>query len=989
MRVQPDDIARAIALAGTIRAHTDAVYPRTRPKRASGGSASSVSGEGGFSPPEGWEEYRSGSYSRPRPGFYDPRYFDKEPDELRALPEDGGHLLAEKDRLNRKPHLVDGFDLGDSLPRSDDVIYRGMSHEEFEDALKRGHIQSHGEYNIGPSQKGLTYFSKWPAQAVSYAHGFAPKQFKATPGRPAYVVAVKRPPEEHIRHVHGTDPNEVGVSAPVPMEHVRGVWRGTPVEYTPPDEHGYGPEAQLHWEQIHPPREARASGGGVFEPPDEISRALYADGGPVQPQRQLTPLGLYSKAAEVARGLPQAKGTPQQFAAMLQKGGVKPEEMQHAGYEQAFGHEPSVTRDEVAQHFQNSLPDVQQKTYGGSDPDNPYGYETEAEWSDALDRADANHYRDEDEYDEDAGDYDDLNHHYAKWQERQPKYDNYRMPGGKNYREVVLHLPSAEQQMPKELRELSYGLTKAELNHLVNNVHTLDDVHNARTFYGTFREATRRYAPEDVLNAFAEMRARAQSNAPLPAYARDPYKSGHWDEPNVLAHLRMTDREVQPEAAAFDPAEMKGIEERLIPRAQAHKDAGNAPIGLRELLMTAAKEGILSHDEVSKYAQHRGLAPRMRPDRQKILHLDELQSDWAQDARRNGVFDPANPWEVFDTATGKNVSAHPNEEAAKAALAQLPNDGAGHDYDRAEKTNKVPPGPYIGNTNSWVDFGLKHALMEAAKGNYHKLVWTPGEEHARRYDLSNHIGMIEHQPDGEGTHAVHAYDPYGSRRVFSRYGMKPDDLESHFGKEIAQKIIGGEGEPTHRDPELRVLRGLDLKTGGEGMKGFYDNILPKRLAALVKQHDPDAKLGFHEVPIPTGRNGQATEAHQLPGVEITPRMRESILKGLPAFARGGDVYDMGEQAQKRADASAAKRADYGPYDKWRVRGVSARTGQSSITGSFKQEQTAQDVAAHGNQPRKSGRQPPIRFHAEPIPANDEKRGGAVDAALRVVRSQSE
>jgi len=45
-----------------------------------------------------------------------------------------------------------------------------------------------------------------------------------------------------------------------------------------------------------------------------------------------------------------------------------------------------------------------------------------------------------------------------------------------------------------------------------------------------------------------------------------------------------------------------------------------------------------------------------------------------------------------------------------------------------------------------------------------------------------------------------------------------------------------------------VLEGQDLKVGGEGMKSFYDKILPTQLQKLVKKLDPNAKIemGGHE-----------------------------------------------------------------------------------------------------------------------------------------------
>jgi hypothetical protein len=106
-----------------------------------------------------------------------------------------------------------------------------MSYEEFENFKRTGEIVSNSSYNIGDEQKGLTYWSDNPGQATTYANDFAPLQFKAIIGKPAYVVAAKRPPESDIKKVRGTGEDEVGVKVPIKKADVLAVWEGTPFQY--------------------------------------------------------------------------------------------------------------------------------------------------------------------------------------------------------------------------------------------------------------------------------------------------------------------------------------------------------------------------------------------------------------------------------------------------------------------------------------------------------------------------------------------------------------------------------------------------------------------------------------------------------------------------------------------------------------------------------------------------------------------------------------
>lgn len=89
------------------------------------------------------------------------------------------------------------------------VLFRGMSHEEFHNIKKTGKIQSQGGLNLGKEQDGLTYYSRDPSQAQSYAHSFATVAHKASGQHHAYVVAVKDPGTDV--KVKGTGDDEVGI----------------------------------------------------------------------------------------------------------------------------------------------------------------------------------------------------------------------------------------------------------------------------------------------------------------------------------------------------------------------------------------------------------------------------------------------------------------------------------------------------------------------------------------------------------------------------------------------------------------------------------------------------------------------------------------------------------------------------------------------------------------------------------------------------------
>jgi hypothetical protein len=92
------------------------------------------------------------------------------------------------------------------------------------------------------------------------------------------------------------------------------------------------------------------------------------------------------------------------------------------------------------------------------------------------------------------------------------------------------------------------------------------------------------------------------------------------------------------------------------------------------------------------------------------------------------------------------------------------------------------------------------------------------------------------------------------------------DLPGAVGKELAEKIVA------NKNIQSMTYKGDDLAVGGEGMKGFYDQILPKSLEKLGKKFD--AKVGKTEM-----------DGVEVWKMDITPKMRESVLtKGQPLFA---------------------------------------------------------------------------------------------------------
>lgn len=478
---------------------------------------------------------------------------------------------------------------------------------------------------------------------------------------------------------------------------------------------------------------------------------------------------MYSPLEKAAMAVPRNKGTPEEFMAEVSKQpGFRKDEVEDRKI--SFPKEKMSKEDFLAHLRSHMAPQLTAKVLSD---------ESNQKFLDNLAK---------DLTGDDYSIYDDL---YGNQQQDvlamaardpeyppQPKYGDYQLPGGKNYREVLLKLPQR-------------GLTDKE-----RNTKMYIEANKRRGDISPEREAMLQRLTEKEKN--------------------QDYFSSHWNnEPNVLAHMRMSDR--------------------------------------------------------------------TGPNGEKVLHVEEIQSDWHQQGRKDGY------------------ASHLQEEAQELRNLQqkqyegnLSRDEVNRmdDLQSRVKLNAVPDAPFKKN---WHELALKHALVEAVKGGYHGIAITPGQEQANRYDLSKHLNEVNYGKNSDGTFSLTALDKNG-RAALNESSLSESQLESMVGKDLAQKIVAGEGNDF---PEGSVsegkksLTGLDLKIGGEGMKGFYDKIVPTYLNKLGKPHG--AQVGQMPIDIYHDLLGympkDQMEIKTLNYFPITDSMRQQIkTEGLPQYMGGGIIH---------------------------------------------------------------------------------------------------
>jgi hypothetical protein len=533
-------------------------------------------------------------------------------------------------------------------------------------------------------------------------------------------------------------------------------------------------------------------------------------------------IGFYSQLEAAVQPL-QNKGTGQQYLAQIQKSaGVKPEEIQWTGLDEFLKGKKSVTKQEIQDYLNANRVDVQEVRLLGSAPltEQAFNERFARRGFSMVQTDDGPRFRQTDMTGSRQLTYGELPEDIQATIERQsvPQTKHHlgayqgiktEIPGGENYRELLLTLPQkggVDVKAAEQTRDTLARQTADLMEEWKRLSEEMPGDPRVVELYGRLSE-TRRARDQAVVDA-RELRKAAESQT---------YRSSHFDQPNILAHLRVNDRTV---------------------------------------------------------------------DGKKTLFVEEIQSDWHQAGRKKGYKSEIDPNEnaslvkQYDSLTAKRRQieeivatgddASPVTQNAIQNLNQI-NAELERVSDRLSEIRTaaregVPDAPF---KTSWHELSLKRAIQEAAEKGYDQIAFTTGKTQAERYDLSKQVDNVSYFPS---TKTIVAYK--GGNSVVEKRVADPKELEEIIGKEAAKKLLN---QPTEkivnaRGNEVQSLSGVDLQVGGEGMKGFYDNILPKSLDKLGKKFG--AKVGKTEM--------DGVEVWQM---DITPQMRESVTtKGQPLFA---------------------------------------------------------------------------------------------------------
>lgn len=260
-------------------------------------------------------------------------------------------------------------------------------------------------------------------------------------------------------------------------------------------------------------------------------------------------------------------------------------------------------------------------------------------------------------------------------------------------------------------------------------------------------------------------------------------------------------------------------------RTVVGKTAGGATISLGDI----TKEFRGAHWDEPNILAHIRMDDRVAPDGGKVAFMEELQSDWAREARknvlqdttgwtakqtRNGADGSFDVWEVRDANGNKVTDIVGGRNTAEQAIRQA----AGE---------HTPTNPLL---KDWQQLAVKRALKDAVQNNADYFSWTNGAQQQARYNLSKQVDSISWEPGKvNGTPGRVVYirpsnqDMIGlivdkDGKVAGADGYAPSNwvgknISDVIGKGISEKIMG-------KSKGTVAGKGLDI--GGTWANRLYD-----------------------------------------------------------------------------------------------------------------------------------------------------------------------
>ena len=407
------------------------------------------------------------------------------------------------------------------------------------------------------------------------------------------------------------------------------------------------------------------------------------------PQAEEVASKWYSALENAVAGFNQKQATPDQWKGMIKNfPGLKQDELDWVGVNDWLDkQEGKVSQADLLKFVQENNVQLEEVVKGEQDIVNkineelkPLGYSYEEEYGDwSLLDENGELVEDEDIPNEVHSIINDV-HNFDLNGETQ--HSTYQLPGGKNYKELLLTLPTKDNVIEQKIKEFKSLMTQ-KYNVIGMNIW---DVMN-----------------EEETNHLANLDSQTK---------KADYKSNHWDEPNILAHIRFNER-------------------------------------------------------IDAYGN-------------KVLFLEEIQSDWHQAGKKEGY--QGNATSLFnsikDFADKHNIKIRAEEgdylpvreyKQLLDKIIEVKDINMGQilaEYHNDPKQSYGVPNAPFKNSTQWSLLAMKRMVRYAAENGFDKIAWTTGQQQFDRY--------------AQGTEEEQAKRLHGMQEFYDK--IIPNTFNAEFNK---------------------------------------------------------------------------------------------------------------------------------------------------------------------------------------------------------------
>lgn len=439
------------------------------------------------------------------------------------------------------------------------------------------------------------------------------------------------------------------------------------------------------------------------------------------------------------------------------------------------------------------------------------------------------------------------------------RHIDYIEPDGENYREILLRMPNLHQEGPNKIADAD--LTEVERIQAQMDALVPEGMRPAELDEPEYREWTRLQNARNLARA-SDVARRRESSPSKPFIL-----SGHFDQPNIVVHARVTDRntaggqkvlfveEVQSDLTSMHREMRTKEQQEAFETAQSFSNTANSIVDMMMEGMRLPKGG-----EAAAFSSLRGM---MRGAPAEAMHYGGTikqqidNSEYLQGLMARGVEATQKYDEAMERAGGDGLGSYRPE---------------------------VPDTPFKGELP--YSLMMKRLIREAVEGGYTKLAWTPSEMQADRWSGEYGDGYKIAYDQYIKKAVEKATKKYGGK-VRREYGVVPGKyfnsdfdrnkwlaennitiadvvqrMKDNYSSVILMKIDESGG------PEKVLLNAAENLTGG-GIQNKED---------MVREFLSRSEANFDRL---------FPEAAQRPvwSVEITDAMRDSVNETMAMFSR--------------------------------------------------------------------------------------------------------